>query len=81
MIKKSLQEEKYPEEQRELHDFWIIVGLLESGLLEKAEKLIKKFKPRDGRLLLAIHLSCFIIQNLRVTNQENRKIADGRQPE
>ena len=74
-IKKSLQEEKYPEEQRELHDFWIIVGLLESGLLEKAKKLIEKFKPRDGRLLLAIYLSCKVIQKLRVTSQENRKIA------
>lgn len=29
----------------------------------------------DRRLLLAIHLGCFIIQNLRVTTQENRKIA------
>ena len=74
-IKKSLQEKKLPPEQKELNDFWIIVGLLESGLLKKAEMLIKKFKPKDTRLLLAIHLGCFIIQNLRVTTQENQKIA------
>ena len=64
------------DDQKETRVFWSIVGLLESGFLDKAEALIKKFRPGDQRLLLAIYLGCSLIQHLRVTTKENKKIAE-----
>jgi hypothetical protein len=64
-----------PEDFKEINTFWIIVGLLEIGLLEKAERLIKKFRPKDKRLLFAVYLGSVIIQNLRITSRENKAIA------
>jgi hypothetical protein len=63
-------------EELELKNFWIIISLLESQALEEAEHLIKSFKPTDLRLILAIHLSCFITSNLRVVSKEHKKIAE-----
>jgi hypothetical protein len=55
--------------------FWHLVSLVESGSLDKALLLLKKFKPNDLRLLLALHLGCFLIAELRVTSHEERKLA------
>jgi hypothetical protein len=55
--------------------FWHVVSLVESGCLDKAELLLKKFKPNDLRLLLSLHLGCFLIAELRVTSDEERKVA------
>lgn len=55
--------------------FWLIVGLVETGLIDTAEKMIKAFRPSDPRFLLAIHLGCFLIQHTRAANKEQRKIA------
>ncbi len=63
-------------EQREVARFWVIIGLIEAGLLHNAEVLLRGFHPKDSRLLLAVHLGCFIIQNLRVATKEQRKIAE-----
>ena len=60
---------------KDLKNFWFIVGLIECGDINTAENYIKKFKPKDLRLLLAIHLGCFLIQNLRVTSKEEKKVA------
>ncbi|MBN2286573.1 MAG: NACHT domain-containing protein [Tissierellales bacterium] len=59
----------------DLIKFWIIVGLLECGCLSSAEQMIKSFRPKDLRLLLAIHLGCFLIENLKVTSTDDKKIA------
>lgn len=55
--------------------FWVIVALMESGHMEKAEALIRRFKPEDERLLLAIHLGAFLIQELRVTGRTEKESA------
>lgn len=74
-VERRLIEDGLSEEQAELRRFWAIVGLIESGNLDKAEKLIKGFRPSDPRLLLAIQLGCFMIQHLRVSTREERAIA------
>jgi len=55
--------------------FWHIVSLIEAGSLDKAQILIKEFKPADIRLLLSLNVGCFLIENLRVTSTEDKKIA------
>ena len=65
--------DKLPEEIRK---FWIIIGLIEIGELDSAESLIQKFYPSDPRLLLGIHLGCFLVQHTRVTNRHDKKIAE-----
>lgn len=59
----------------EVEIFWRLVSLIESGNLSGAEIMIKKFKPSDQRLLLALHLGCFLIANLRITSKEEKKSA------
>ena len=60
---------------KDLFRFWTITGLLECGNLGQAERLFKEFHPDDRRLLLALHLGCFLIENLRVSTKEEKKIA------
>lgn len=55
--------------------FWVIIGLIESGELEKADALIRSFHPDDPRLFLAIHLGCWLIEHLRVSSPEKRRSA------
>jgi len=38
--------------------FWTIIGLLETYQLEQASRLIKKFRPKDLRLLVGIDMAC-----------------------
>lgn len=64
------------EDEEEIFTFWLIVGLIESGSIIKAEQLIKKYRPKDNRLLLAIHLGCFLVANLRVTTKNEKKVAE-----
>jgi hypothetical protein len=61
--------------ESELKAFWNIVSLLESGSLAQAEILIKSFKPKDLKLLMALHLGCFLIEKLRITSQDEARIA------
>jgi hypothetical protein len=56
--------------------FWYIVSLIQSGNLKRAEQFIKNFKPEDKELLLSLHLACFLIANLKITPEEERKIAE-----
>jgi len=56
--------------------FWGIVGLIEAGNLEHAEKIVRKFQPSDGRLLLAIHMGCFYISHLRVSTPNQKRVAE-----
>jgi uncharacterized protein YuzE len=62
-------------EELDLRRFWIITGLLESGSVEAAEKLVRKFRPNDARLALAIQLGCLLLQHLRVSSPEEKRIA------
>lgn len=64
------------QEEYEIFMFWLIIGLIESGALDVAEKYVKLFKPTNTRFLLAIHLGCFLTQNLRVTSKEAKKNAE-----
>lgn len=66
-------------EGSDLHDrrwFWRIIGLIEAGRFDLAEDAVRKFKPIDDRLLLAIHMSCFFISNLRISTNEQKKAAE-----
>lgn len=56
--------------------FWCIIGLIESGQLDLAEAAIKKFKPEDNRLLLSIHLGCFVRSHLRISSPEQKAVAE-----
>lgn len=62
-------------EEKDLRTFWIIVGLIEAGRLEHAEGLARRFKPKDARLLLAIHLGCYFAKQLRITSAEQKRLA------
>lgn len=56
--------------------FWCIVGLIEAGYLEESEKLIRHYDPSEARFLLALDLGCFLISNLRISSEAERKIAN-----
>ncbi|HEY3252139.1 MAG TPA: NACHT domain-containing protein [Ignavibacteria bacterium] len=58
---------------KDIKNFWLIISLMECGHLPKALIKIKKFRPADTRLLLAIHLSAFLILHLKVTSKENKR--------
>jgi hypothetical protein len=55
--------------------FWSIVGLIESGSLSEASERLKTYKPSDGKFLLGIHLSCFLVENLRIATKEEKQLA------
>jgi len=63
------------EDARDVREFWLIVGLIEAGQVIEAELLVRKFRPKDLRLLLAIHLGCYLIQHIRITTDEQKKSA------
>jgi len=64
------------EKKEEIETFWYIVSLIESGRLDLAEEVVKHFKPSDARLLLALHLGCFLIQHLKVSSTNDKKTAE-----
>jgi hypothetical protein len=64
-----------PRAEIDIREFWLIVGLLEAGLVTEAETLMRQFHPADTRLLLAIHLGCSLIQQIRVSAAEQKKSA------
>jgi energy-coupling factor transporter ATP-binding protein EcfA2 len=74
-VLKSWQAERVDDAEEDLRMFWLIVGLLEAGSVKKAEELIKRFHPGDARLLLGIHLGCFLIQHLHTAGKEQQKFA------
>jgi hypothetical protein len=53
-----------------------LAGLIESGNTKTAEALIKRFRPVDARLLLGIHLGCFLVQHVRVVDDAERRAAE-----
>jgi hypothetical protein len=74
-ILSALKKEGLTQDEQDLRQFWIIVGLLECGELTKAEGMIAQFHPRDMRLMVAIHLGCILIAHLKITTKQEKKIA------
>ena len=69
----------------QLEEFWLIVGLMESGHLREAFERIKKFKPSQPLPLLSLHLGAFLIQHIRsgtkAQKQLGKQIAEHLLPE
>jgi len=70
-----LEREGLTKDEKDTRMFWFIVGLLESGHLAEAQKALSGFQPKDLRFMLAIHIGCFLIANLKVTSKEEKKTA------
>ncbi len=61
--------------ERDTRIFWCIAGLIESQQLDQAQEMVRKFRPEDQRLLLALHLGSFYVQQLHVTTPAQKKAA------
>ncbi|MGH7889847.1 MAG: hypothetical protein ACRENF_04775 [Thermodesulfobacteriota bacterium] len=75
-ICKPWDERTLNQEGKDLRTFWLIIGLIESGSLEKAEKIIRKFRPSDPILLFGIHLGSYLIQHYRIFTKDQKQIAE-----
>jgi hypothetical protein len=60
-----------------LKHFWALTGLVEIGELEQVKKLLATFRPQDQRLLLALHMGCFFVANLRISSEAQKRAAKG----
>ena len=60
---------------REYTQFWHIVGLMESGLLEEAFEHVKAFDPVDRRCLLSLHLGSILYEHTRVSTRSEKVVA------
>ena len=67
--------ETLPQEKKEIRLFWVMCGLIECGAIADVETLVEQFKPSDLRLLLGIHLGCYLTQHVRVTAKSERDAA------
>ena len=72
-------------EEKELREYWVIVGMIETGHFQRADELIRNFRPNDKRLLLSLHLGCHLAAEYRVVTKEEkrwaRRISDRLAPE
>ena len=59
----------------ELEEFWLIVGLMESGHLAVALDRIRKFKPTHHLPLLSVHMGAFLIEKIRGGSKEQKRLA------
>lgn len=75
-FEEDLKTEAKDDRERETVKFWLIVGLLECGQIEQAQKMVRAFSPRDERLLLALHLGAFLIAHLKIMNASQRASAN-----
>jgi hypothetical protein len=62
-------------DQNERILFWLVAGLIESGEISEAEKIIKKFTFKDGQILTAIYLDCIMAHEIRPLNDEEKSKA------
>jgi len=67
--------QKLSQEEKDLRTFWVICGLIECGALEDVERMVRRFRPSDPRLLLGVHLGCYMIQHVRVSTKEQSEAA------
>lgn len=63
------------EELVDIKNFWLIVGLIECGDIEQAEALIKNFNPEESKLLMAIHLGCYLALEIRPLPKKDKSHA------
>jgi hypothetical protein len=56
--------------------FWLIVGLIETGAFETCEKMVENFHPSDAKLLLGVHLGCFLTRHLRIATKDEKERAN-----
>lgn len=66
---------EHPEEYRDNAMFWILVGLIECGHVSFALAYLKDFRPKDDRLLLALHLGCFLFDRIRIGPKNEKEAA------
>jgi hypothetical protein len=59
----------------ELEEFWLIVGLMESGHVASALERIKRFKPSHPLPLLSLHMGAFLIERVRGGTKEQKRSA------
>jgi hypothetical protein len=64
-----------PRDENDIRLFWVISGLIECGAIVEVESLVEKFRPSDPRLLLAIHVGCYLTQHVRVSPKHQRDAA------
>jgi len=60
----------------QLEEFWLIVGLMESGHVREAFDRIKKFKPSEPLPLLSLHLGAFLIEHIRSGTKAQKQSAN-----
>lgn len=71
----QLEGKKELSEDEETELFWCISGLIESRKLQEALDLIKKYNPRDPKLLLGLHMNAFYVQHIHITDDNDKKLA------
>jgi energy-coupling factor transporter ATP-binding protein EcfA2 len=59
----------------ELEEFWLIVGLMESGHLGEAFERIRRFRPSKPLSLLSLHMGAFLIEKVRGSTREQKRVA------
>ena len=74
-MRSALKKDGLDQDQLDMREFWIIVGLMECGELAKVQQALKSFKPRDMKLMVAIHLGCFLITHIKITSKPEKVIA------
>ena len=57
------------------HMYWLLIGLIEAGDILVAETHVRKFHPSDLRLLTAIHLGCYLANEIRPLPQDEKDAA------
>lgn len=62
-------------EENEYIEFWYTVGLVERGLLDEAEIVIKESQIQDPRMYLSIYLGLMLYKHTRVTSSDKKKAA------
>lgn len=59
----------------DLDAFWRIAGLIDIGNIGAATSSLDSFAYKDRRLPLALHLGCFITENLKYTDPDTKRLA------
>jgi energy-coupling factor transporter ATP-binding protein EcfA2 len=59
----------------ELEEFWLIVGLMDSGHLATAFERIRKYRPSKPLALLPLNMGAFLIEQIRSGSKEHKRIA------
>lgn len=75
LIAWSKEPATWDEDLIDLKQFWLIVGLIECGEIDEAAKLIKEFHPKDSKLLMAIHLGCYLAHEIRPLSKKEKEHA------